>query len=50
MKLPTEPTVVAILEMYWRHYATTLLCSINDKTHSRYRTSVKARPEDVQKK
>lgn len=50
MKLPTEPNVVSILEAYWRHYAMSLLCGLNEKTHGRHRNSSKIRPEDLQRK
>ncbi|XP_031338068.1 male-specific lethal 3 homolog [Photinus pyralis] len=49
MKLPAEPNVVTILEMYWKHYATSLLCGLNDKPLTRHRIPSKIRPEDVQK-
>ncbi|KAK4881742.1 hypothetical protein RN001_005061 [Aquatica leii] len=49
MKLPADPNVVAILEMYWKHYATSLLCGLNAKPHTRHRTPSKIRPDDVQK-
>ncbi|KAF5279553.1 hypothetical protein FQR65_LT03375 [Abscondita terminalis] len=49
MKLPADPNVVTILEMYWKHYATTLFCGLSDKPHTRHRTPSKIRSEDIQK-
>ncbi|KAK5649908.1 hypothetical protein RI129_000937 [Pyrocoelia pectoralis] len=49
MKLPAEPNVVTILEMYWKHYATGLFCGLNDKPLTRHRIPTKIRSEDVQK-
>ncbi|KAF5286914.1 hypothetical protein FQA39_LY00447 [Lamprigera yunnana] len=49
MKLPAEPSVVAILEMFWKHYATKLFGGLNDKPYTRHRTATKIRSDDVQK-
>ncbi|CAG9765966.1 unnamed protein product [Ceutorhynchus assimilis] len=54
LKLPTEPNVVAILESYYRHYVTNQFCGLNEKSHSRNRTSLnikesKPKTEDIQK-
>lgn len=53
MKVPAEPNVVGILEMYWRHYVTNRLCGVNDKPNTRNRqpcTQQRTKPEDLQKK
>ncbi|XP_019874666.2 male-specific lethal 3 homolog isoform X2 [Aethina tumida] len=51
-KLPAEPNIISILEMFWRHYATNQICGLNEKPSSRYRNSSnhnKIKPEDIQR-
>lgn len=56
-RLPAEPHVIAILEKYWRWYATNELGKISDKPNTRNRHSgysststVKIKPEHVHRK
>lgn len=55
LKLPVEPHVVHILEMYWKQYAAKELAKISDKPNTRNRSAsnavglVKQKPEHVQK-
>ncbi|KAG5872538.1 hypothetical protein JTB14_038171 [Gonioctena quinquepunctata] len=55
MKLPAEPNVVTILELYYRHYANNQICSLTEVPSVRYRAPamnqsiVKPKPEDIQK-
>lgn len=49
-RLPAEPNVVTILELYWKHYATVLLCG-KDKPSRGNRASnniSKVGSEDIQ--
>lgn len=50
VKLPADLTVVAILENYYKHYATNQICGLNEK-QSKYRSfsnqSNKCKPEDI---
>nr|CAH7730744.1 unnamed protein product [Callosobruchus chinensis] len=53
VKLPADPNVVTILEMYYRHYATNQICGLTEKYTPRYRplavNQTKPKPEDIQK-
>lgn len=55
LKLPVEPHVVHILEMYWKQYAAKELAKISDKPNTRNRSAsnavglVKHKPEHIQK-
>ncbi|KAI4458732.1 mortality factor 4-like protein [Holotrichia oblita] len=50
-KLPAEPNVVTILELYWRQYASNQICCLNEKPakYRGYNNFTKIRPEDLQK-
>lgn len=61
VKLPADPNIVTILENYWKHYSSSLLCDLNEKTNGKSRWSLgnsnsntnnnsKKRPEDVQRR
>lgn len=53
LKIPAEPNVISILEMYWCHYVTNKLYGMNDKPNTRNRqpyNQQKTKPEDLQKK
>lgn len=52
-RLPAEPTVIGILEAYWKHYANGQVFGTSEKTNTRLRQSsnqMKQKPEDVQRK
>lgn len=54
VKLPAEPNVVAILEGYWKHFATNQMCDWQEKGNSKpryqFNNQSKRRPEDIQRK
>ncbi|RZC39638.1 male-specific lethal 3 -like, partial [Asbolus verrucosus] len=49
VRLPAEPNVVNILENYWKHYATSQICDLNEKANTRHRNQTKRRSADVQR-
>ncbi|CAH0553408.1 unnamed protein product [Brassicogethes aeneus] len=51
-KLPAEPNIITILEMFWKHFASNQIFGLNEKPNSRNRNNNnanKAKPEDIQK-
>ncbi|XP_060517612.1 male-specific lethal 3 homolog isoform X2 [Cylas formicarius] len=54
LKLPAEPNIVTILETYYKHYATSQICGLNEKPSSRYKyyshnQNCRPKHEDVQR-
>ncbi|GJQ86239.1 putative MRG protein [Trypoxylus dichotomus] len=50
-KLPADPHIITILELYWKHYALNQICCLNEKPakYRAYNNFPKNRPEDVQR-